>query len=202
MQIAMQTAFDHNGIFDAHAKTPPIADDAGAAQVATPTPIALPMPSAAETAQHTEQRIQAVLKKQAAARQTAAAAITIKASPEGLVVSLHEAGFFPSGSAELRPESWQTLRALASALPRQPMRVEGHTDNIPIHTPQFATNWELSTARAAVITRLLIAQQAADPSEITAAGQAEFHPTATNQTEAGRAQNRRVDIILLTSQKP
>ncbi len=197
MQLAMQTAFDHNGIFDNHAKTPPIADDSGPAQAATPAPIALPLPSALEEAHQTEARIQQVLQKEAAARQLSAASVTIRPSPEGLVVSLSEAGFFASGSAEIRPEAYQTLRAIASALPHQPMRVEGHTDDIPIHTPQFATNWELSTARAASITRLLITQHAAEPTRISAAGEAEFHPTASNATEQGRAQNRRVDIILL-----
>ena len=77
------------------------------------------------------------------------------------------------------------------------MRIEGHTDNVPIHTAQFATNWELSTARAATITRLLLTEHAADPTHISAAGYAEFRPTAPNDTEPNRAQNRRVDIVLL-----
>ena len=77
------------------------------------------------------------------------------------------------------------------------MRVEGHTDNVPIHTLQFATNWELSTARAAAITRLLLTRHAAEPTRIAAAGYAEYQPTASNATAAGRAENRRVDIVLL-----
>jgi chemotaxis protein MotB len=131
-----------------------------------------------------------------------AAAITVHSSPDGLVVSLHEAGFFASGSADIREESLPLLNAVAAALPRQFMRVEGHTDNVPIHTALFASNWELSTARAATITRLLLVQNAADPTHISAAGYAEFQPIADNGTEDGRAKNRRVDIVLLAPPDP
>ena len=204
LQLAMQTAFDHNGIFDPHSKTPPISDDAGPAQAATPEPIALPLPTQAEQAQQAqaqakvaETHIEQVIQHEVARAQRSASSVTVRPTPEGLVVSLREAGFFSSGSADLRPEALETLRAVASALPHQTMRIEGHTDNIPIHTAQFATNWELSTARAATITRLLLTEHAADPAEISAAGYAEFHPTAPNDTEQNRAQNRRVDIVLL-----
>ena len=121
----------------------------------------------------------------------------MRLTPEGLVISLHEAGFFPSGSAEVRDASLPMLINLASTLPSGPLRVEGHTDNVPIHTPQFATNWELSTARATTIARLLLEHGSIDPASLSAAGYAEFHPVADNTTELGRAQNRRVDIILL-----
>ena len=89
------------------------------------------------------------------------------------------------------------LSSLATTLPAGPLRIEGHTDNVPIHTAQFATNWELSTARATAIARLLLERGPIDPANLSAAGYAEFHPVASNATEEGRAQNRRVDIILL-----
>ncbi|MEO6802106.1 MAG: OmpA family protein, partial [Granulicella sp.] len=91
------------------------------------------------------------------------------------------------------------LLQIADALPPGPKRVEGHTDNVPIHTAQFATNWELSSVRATTIARLLLDHNAADPVQLSAAGYAEFHPVATNATEEGRARNRRVDIILLSA---
>ena len=204
MQLAMQTAFEHNGIFDPHSKTPPISTDSTAPADATPAPLAMPLPvkptdvaAEAMREREAETHIQQALAREQARRQVSAAAITLHPSPEGLVVSLREAGFFPSGSAAIRPESLDTLAALAAALPHTPMRVEGHTDNLPIHTAQFATNWELSTARASAITRLLLEQHATTPGEISAAGYAEFHPRAPNTTEAGRAENRRVDIVLL-----
>ncbi len=194
---AMQSAFSHNGIFDPHSKTPPISDDGGNTPSAVPAPLALPLPAAEETGRETEEKIKEVLKAETKQRQISAASVSLRATAEGLVVSLHEAGFFASGSADLQPSSLEVLKAVASALPRQPMRVEGHTDDLPIHTAQFATNWELSTARASTITRLLIAEHAVDPSQISAAGYAEYRPMMPNGTEEGRTQNRRVDIVLL-----
>jgi chemotaxis protein MotB len=89
------------------------------------------------------------------------------------------------------------LSILATTLPAGPLRIEGHTDNVPIHTAQFASNWELSTARSTAIARLLLERGPINPANLSAAGYAEFHPVASNTTEDGRTQNRRVDIILL-----
>ena len=196
---AMQSAFRFNGIFDQHSKTPPLSDDVGVVAAAIPSPIALPIPTidGKLAEQQAERQIHDAIKTQVAADGSGASSIDIRPSSEGLIVSLHEAGFFNSGSAELRPESLQVLRALAASLPHQSMRVEGHTDDRPIHTPQFATNWELSTARAANITRLLISENAVDPTQISASGLAEFHPISSNSSPGGRAKNRRVDIVLL-----
>jgi chemotaxis protein MotB len=77
------------------------------------------------------------------------------------------------------------------------MRIEGHTDNIPIHTAQIASNWELSTARATELVRLLIQDHGFAPERLSAAGYAQYHPVASNLTAQGRAQNRRVDIVIL-----
>ena len=195
---SMQAAFNHNGIFDPHSRTPPISEDAGVIANAVPAPVALPLPSMGpHEAKSQTETIREAIGKEVAEHKLTEGAITIRTSPEGLVVSLREAGFFASGSADLRMASLDALRAIAAALPHQNIRVEGHTDDVPIHTAQFATNWELSTARAASITRLLIALAAADPAHIAAAGYAEFRPMASNATEAGRTQNRRVDIVLL-----
>ena len=198
---AMQSAFLYGGIFDQHSKTPPLNDDVSSAQAGTPAPFGLPLPNALQAQQSaeatTEKQIQEVVHNQAAMRQAGATSIEVHHSEDGLTISLREAGFFNSGSAEIRPEAREVLSAVAATLPHQAMRVEGHTDDMPIHNAQFATNWELSTARAADITRLLIAEQAVNAADISAAGYAEFHPIASNATEAGRQQNRRVDIILL-----
>ncbi|QHN04056.1 OmpA family protein [Granulicella sp. WH15] len=205
LAAAMQAAFDHSGIFDPHSKTPPLEEAAGAlAQHASP-----PVPTAVEQLRQTEQRIREIIKAQVAARHLADGLVSTHLTQEGLVISMREAGFFDSGSATVRNESLDVLNAVAAALPHQPMRVEGHTDNNPIHTALFATNWELSTARAATITRLLLVDRATTPEQISAAGYAEFHPVADNATADGRAKNRRVDIVLLsptvtlpTPQKP
>ncbi len=77
------------------------------------------------------------------------------------------------------------------------LRIEGHTDNVPIHTAYFHSNWELSTARATEVIRLLLTREGIDPDRLSAAGYAEYHPIAENSTEDGRRLNRRVDIVII-----
>lgn len=195
---AMKSAFTPLGAFQAHSKTPPLTN-ISAAISGTPAPITPPLPSTRrpETSEETERRLKEFLNQQIASGHIPPGSITMRVTPDGLIISLHEAGFFPSGSAEIRTRSVPVLSLLAATLPAGPLRVEGHTDNVPIHTPQFATNWELSTARATAIARLFLERGPLDPINLSAAGYAEFHPVASNATEQGRAQNRRVDVILL-----
>jgi chemotaxis protein MotB len=118
---------------------------------------------------------------------------------DGLVISLREAGFYDSGSAAPHPDSIKTLREIAEALRATPydIRIEGHTDNMPIHNDQFDSNWELSTTRATHMARMLIVEHHFAPGRLSASGYAEFHPVTSNTTPDGRSQNRRVDIIVL-----
>lgn len=141
--------------------------------------------------------------QQRLSNQVAQHTVSIQMGRDGLVISLREAGFFDSGSAVPRPESLGTLREIAASLGRTPydLRVEGHTDNIPIHTANFDSNWELSSARATRIARLFLDFQALPPDRISAAGYAEFHPVASNATAEGRATNRRVDLVVLPRTK-
>jgi chemotaxis protein MotB len=128
--------------------------------------------------------------------------VSLHREPDGLVVSLREFGFFDSGSAAIKPASLPALDRIASILAIRTcrLRIEGHTDNIPIHTAQMASNWELSTARATELVRVLIVGHRFAPERLSAAGYAEYHPVASNLTAQGRAQNRRVDIVILASQ--
>ena len=125
--------------------------------------------------------------------------VALRRQPNGLVISLREVGFFGSGSAQLRATSVPAFDRIAAVLARYgySVRIEGHTDNVPIHTPQFASNWELSTARSTELVRLLIVQHAFAPERLSAAGYAEFHPIASNRSDEGRALNRRVDVVIL-----
>jgi chemotaxis protein MotB len=125
--------------------------------------------------------------------------ISIRDSSEGLVISLQEIGFFESGSAEMKAKSQSAISSIASLLSRRQyqIRIEGHTDNIPIHNPQFQSNWELSTARSIEMVKQFIILYQFVPEMLSAAGYAEYHPVASNETEAGRAKNRRVDIVIL-----
>ncbi len=127
--------------------------------------------------------------------------VVLKAQREGLVISLREIGFFDSGSAELRPTSEAAVQRIAEVLSAQAndIRIEGHTDNVPIHNSHFASNWELSTARATEMIRLFITHYNFPATRLSAAGYAEYHPVASNQTAEDRAQNRRVDIVVLAS---
>lgn len=126
--------------------------------------------------------------------------VAVSMRRDGLVVSLEEIGFFDSGAATIRPGSLDAIARLAAVLKTRPeyLRVEGHTDNIPIHNARFASNWELSTYRATEITRLFVTQFGLSADRLSAAGYAEFHPIASNDTAEGRARNRRVDVVVLT----
>jgi chemotaxis protein MotB len=125
--------------------------------------------------------------------------VDVKQTREGLIVSLREIGFYESGSARLRASSEGAIDRLVGVLQTraESLRIEGHTDNIPIHTAQFASNWELSTARACEFIKLLITRYRFASNRLSAAGFAEFHPVSPNLTAEGRAHNRRVDIVIL-----
>lgn len=125
--------------------------------------------------------------------------VTIRMGRDGLIISLREAGFFNSASADPRPDTLGTLRRIADSLGRTPydIRIEGHTDNVPIHNAEFDSNWELSATRATQIAHIFIDLNAIPPSRLSAAGYAEFHPIASNQTAEGRAENRRVDLVVM-----
>jgi chemotaxis protein MotB len=117
----------------------------------------------------------------------------------GLVIRvLTDSLLFPSGSATLEAQGDPLLSEVADLLNVDrvhPIDVEGNTDNVPIHGGAFPSNWELSTARASTVVRYLISN-AVDPERLTAAGYAYLHPIASNTTAAGRARNRRVEIVL------
>lgn len=137
--------------------------------------------------------------EQALAPEISRRELALRTVPDGLVISLHEIGFFPSGSAQVKADSEQAFARIAGLLLDRDfrIRIEGHTDTVPIHTPQFASNWELSTARSTELVRLLIVKYHFAPARLSAAGFAEFHPIASNETEDGRRLNRRVDIVIL-----
>lgn len=119
-------------------------------------------------------------------------------------VSLEEKLLFKSGSAVVDPKGKEALKSLAQVLNGTPdvmVMIEGHTDNIPIKTSQYKDNWDLSTARATSIVRLLTNDYAFDSKRITLAGKSQFHPVQTNETLAGRAGNRRTEIILSPDMK-
>jgi chemotaxis protein MotB len=136
--------------------------------------------------------------QRALAKEIAKGDVAVRNTPEGLVISLREAGFFDSGSAEIRASSQAAFERLARVLSETPsdIRIEGHTDNVPIHNARFASNWDLSTTPATTTVRMPVTKYGVDPRRLAAAGYAEYRPIATNGPAVGRASNRRVDIVV------
>jgi chemotaxis protein MotB len=127
--------------------------------------------------------------------------LRFRVEQRGLVVSIVSEGvLFAAGEAELQPAGRVVLDDLAESLAGIPnqLAVEGHTDNIPISTPRFPSNWELSTARATAVLRYLVEHHGIAPARMSAAGYADQRPLAGNDTGGGRARNRRVDIAVLS----
>lgn len=143
-----------------------------------------------------KRQVEQILTDQIARNQAA-----VRMTHDGLVISLREGGFFDSGSADIKAGSEAAFSRMAALLGSHPynLRIEGHTDNLPINNAHFHSNWELSTTRATEVIRLLITKYDFGPQRLSAAGYAEFHPIASNLTTVGRALNRRVDIVVLTS---
>ena len=210
--MAIQVAFQELGVFQTSNTKVPLQDEdampfqqvqtvenmnkhADLKDLVNPMKGTLTSSAEAQSLQDAEQAIQKALNPEIQRHE-----VTMAMHREGLVVSLKEMGFFDSGSASIRPESLGAITRLAAVLKVRPedMRIEGHTDNVPIHTPRFASNWELSTSRATELIQLLIIRYGLLPGHLSAAGYSEFHPVATNDTAAGRAQNRRLDIVILT----
>ncbi|MCL2617581.1 MAG: flagellar motor protein MotB [Defluviitaleaceae bacterium] len=114
-----------------------------------------------------------------------------------LVITLPNNILFASGQAQLNPGAMDVLSIVANALQMYPdneIEIEGHTDTVPINTPQFPNNWFLSTARALSVLQYLVYERGFDPTRPIALGRGEYIPVATNDTEEGRAANRRVEI--------
>jgi chemotaxis protein MotB len=124
--------------------------------------------------------------------------VILKMDSRGLIISLSAARFFTSGDAEVTPSQLPVLDAVVGALSSMPnhMEVDGFTDPVPIHNSRFADNWELSAARAATVLRYLLTHSKIDPEHLTLAGYGPYGAVADNSSEAGRALNRRVEIIV------
>ncbi len=125
--------------------------------------------------------------------------VVMQVTPEGFVISLKELGFFDSGQAVLLPGAADKIKRIAKILSRPglELRVEGHSDDQPIHTAQFSSNWELSTARAMTVLLLLVNEDKFDPKNISASGYGQYRSVADNKTPEGRRMNRRVDLVVV-----
>jgi chemotaxis protein MotB len=182
MVESMQAAFDANKL-----PTPKKTNATPAKPLKVPTP---------------DQQALEALKVRLAERlklQIAGGQVGLEVDPRGLVVSIREAGTFGVGSAELSDAARSVLGEVADALADvdHPVRIEGHTDDVPIRTAKYKSNWELSTARATNVVSFFVEDRGLPPSRFSAAGYGEFRPRAANTSGANRAANRRVDIVIL-----
>ncbi len=126
--------------------------------------------------------------------------ITISELQGKLTLSILDRILFDSGQAVIKPEGQEILRKLAAVLdqfPNRQIHVTGHTDNVPIHTTLFPSNWELSAARALAAVRFLVEAAGVNPTRLAAVANGEFQPVADNASPEGRAKNRRIAIVVL-----
>lgn len=125
--------------------------------------------------------------------------MTVVQTERGIVISLQNSVLFDSGSAELRPDAIAVLQEVAEALQQidNNVLIEGYTDNVPIQTAAFPSNWELSVARATAVLRQVLAFGDLDPDRFAAVGYGEYRNIYPNDTEENRQKNRRVDIVIL-----
>ena len=128
--------------------------------------------------------------------------VEVHLEPRGLVISLRQAAFFPSGEDTIAPETFSTVQKIAGVIGNLPnlVRLEGHTDAIPIHTARFDSNWDLSAKRAIAMMKMLTGDFSLPKGRFSIAGYAETAPVDTNDTAEGRAHNRRVDIVILNQE--
>jgi chemotaxis protein MotB len=122
---------------------------------------------------------------------------------EGVVLRINDEVMFASGQAELRPSAKQILKSLVALLEQYhyPLRIEGHTDSVPINNAQFPSNWELSVYRASRVVRFLEEVSNIPSERLSAVGYGEHRPVAPNDTPKDRQRNRRVDIIVLLTEE-
>ena len=132
----------------------------------------------------------------------AAGRIRVNMEARGLVVSFQQAALFPSGEDVVSPEATGAMEKVARAIAKipNPVRLEGHTDSVPIKTARFRSNWELSAARSIATMELLATRFGLPRERMSIAGYANVAPVASNDAEEGRARNRRVDIVILSEQ--
>jgi chemotaxis protein MotB len=166
------------------------------------TPDAAPVSPGTPVRANPLARVRETLERELAGAVTAGQ-LEIGADDRGIVLSLPESATFPVASADVTPSAQMLIDRVAVTL--EPLdvavRIEGHTDDTPIRTARYSSNWELSTARASAVVARFIDRRV-NPRRLSAAGYGEFHPRAANDTLAGRASNRRVDVVVIAPDEP
>ncbi|WP_334075988.1 MULTISPECIES: flagellar motor protein MotB [Paenibacillus] len=123
-----------------------------------------------------------------------------KLNQSQLMITISDNALFPSGEAQVKPDARVLAKAISNMLQKFPdyeVIVSGHTDNVPISNHEFASNWDLSSVRALNFMKILLLNENLDPKKFSAIGYGEYHPVASNDTNVGRAQNRRVEVSII-----
>jgi chemotaxis protein MotB len=126
--------------------------------------------------------------------------VEIHMEPRGLAISFKQAALFTSGEDRLKTSAYDAIGRVGEAIRLVPnqVRLEGNTDNVPIHNERFRSNWELSAARSIALLNLMVDHFQVPAERLAVAGYADVAPVASNATEEGRARNRRVDVVILS----
>jgi chemotaxis protein MotB len=169
----------------------------------TPDPATKHEPPQPPTANHPADLTASLAKlQQALDAELKSGKVKVWMDARGVTISLREAAFFDSGDAKVDLSSFSILEKIAAVVRDLPnsLRLEGHTDSKPIHNSRFRGNWELSSARAIAMLELLSERFEIATGRMAVAGYAENVPADTNETEEGRAHNRRVDLVILSAE--
>lgn len=139
--------------------------------------------------------------KQELQQETAEGKMQVTMDARGIVISLHEKSFFPSGGDDVYPSAFDSLAKVAAIIRDLPnaVRLEGHTDSVPIHNQRFRSNWDLSAARSIAVLQFFEARYGIAPQRFAIAGYADNLPVAANDSDEGRSKNRRVDIVIVVT---
>jgi chemotaxis protein MotB len=206
LRVSLREAFTHEKVLNGQTS---VFENQGASEQ---TPLAIVPRDPASTVARQIDRIQALreqqnlqhlqqILKRYAARHGLSGQLRTAIDERGLVIRLlTDKLLFESGSGVLQPKAYPVLGQVAEAIDHttltNPVRVEGNTDDVPIHTPEFRSNWELSAARGTAVLEVLRENGVAD-TRLSVVGYGATRPVATNTTSAGRQRNRRVDIVVL-----
>ena len=180
-------------------KNPPHPDENSGSEAPPPSPVPVVAPAAVAAVELIPSMKFLTKELDSAIRE---GKVDVHLEPRGLVVSLRAAAFFPSGTDAIAPETFSTIQKIAGTIQKlpNPVRLEGHTDSIPIHTARYRSNWDLSAARAIAMMNLLTSNFGLPTKRFAIAGYADTAPREPNDTPEGRAHNRRVDIVILNQQ--
>lgn len=130
--------------------------------------------------------------------------ISSRMTEQGLLITIQDLALFDSGKANLREESWELIKYLGEVLAQieNEIQVKGHTDNLPINTVEFPSNWELSTTRALNVVKKFVENPGLNANRFSVVGYAEYRPIESNATLEGRAKNRRVELLIVREYPP